>query len=169
MGLTPRGEKYNEIGVQIKKSGIFPRLINCYTVLGAKTDFSPFYFDSNINKISTISKFSYLNEPIIRLHDIIEFKEKNPIREGYQDDIWDFLLLFIGSSLSRYKPFMWQEIVSGQKGDELIIFKRAFERYPTIMERILKILHKLSNGESPIGSLFEYDILHENNMYFKNY
>lgn len=167
-GLTLRGEKYGDIGIQIKKTGIFPRLINCYAVLGAHSVFSPFYFDSNLTIKPNTNNFSYLTEPVVRLSDIIEFKEKNPVRHGHLDDLWDFLLLFIGSNLSRYKPFLWHEIVNGQKGDEVVFFNRAFERYPLVMERILQILHRLSDGESPIGPLFEYDILHKNNIYFKN-
>ena len=72
-------------------------------------------------------------------------------------DQFDFLFLFLASSLSRYKPDLWHTIVNGAKGDQISYFKQSFSRFEKLWDRLLDTLYSLHHGNLP-RSLRQMDI-----------
>jgi len=129
-----------KIKVQIKNSGFFQRIIDCYSICKSKTQFAALEYDSTTNDFKeTNLKHSFKNEPILTLDEIISLRENlGDQQDGYLYDLIDFVLLFLASSLSRYRPYLWNEISRGEKGTHYIWFQQCFERFDLLKFRLLK-------------------------------
>lgn len=143
----------NEIGdikVQILSSGFFSRIVDCYCLCKCTPQFSPLKYDSNTNGfVLTDYKYSLIKQPTISLNKLIKIRENlGQQQDGYLYDLVDFILLFIGSSLARYRPSFWTEIIRGEKGTHLAWFNQCFDRFDIFRYRILQSIvdiHKTGN------------------------
>jgi hypothetical protein len=112
----------DEIKVDITNSGFFARLMDAYTLLQAETDFSPIVFDSKLQQFKKSDHaYSILNKPRLSLGELLLKREEMGLfSKGNNFDIFDFVILFIASSLARYRPYYWNEIVEGKKGTQMV-------------------------------------------------
>lgn len=138
----------NDFSVEIKKSGIFPRVIDTFYFLDQSSLFSADDDDGieyrlNIDGETVseiIEKMKYSECPEIRLTHLISVYEKlgkivgsvsksNPILVGY-------VILFIMSSISRYRAEDWFKI----REDRNLKSKFEFLQYDFLYNRIPEIL-----------------------------
>jgi len=157
-GLSMNGSTYDNIGIKIKKSGFFQRIINTYTILGSSWIFSPCQRTSS-NGIEVLDgDYTFTKEPTISLKKLIQIKNNSkPNPDGYVFDQLDFLFLFLASSLARYKPDMWHSIVSGEHGGEIAYFKQTFTRFESLWNRLIHTLYSLYHGIDR-APLYAFDI-----------
>lgn len=148
-GLDLSGDTYENIGIEIKKSGFFQRVINTYAILGCTGAFSPFQRTRD-NKFEKLDKeLDFTKTPTISLRKLIEIKNASkPDSPGFIFDQIDFLFLFLASSLAKYKPDLWHSIVNGEFGDEIIYFKQAFNRFETLSSRLIDALFSFYQGQN---------------------
>ena len=64
-------------------------------------------------------------------------------KSGYIFDQFDFLFLFLASSLARYKPDMWHSIVGGEHGNEIAYFNQSFDRFDKLSARLIHVLFSI--------------------------
>ena len=143
-------ENIDEIEVVFNSTGFFSRILDTYSLCKARTHLSILELDSSSNGFKpTSSKYSILKQPSIPLLDIIQLREQLGEQEdGYFYDIIDFVLLFFASSLARYRPYLWIELMRGEVGKQYIWFNQCFERFDIFRYRLLKSLidiHKTGN------------------------
>jgi len=124
-------EDVDKIKVTLKPSGFFSRILDAYTLCKSKTHFSIFEFDISSNgfKISD-SPYSTIKQPTILLSDLIRLREDlGENADGYLYDVIDFILLFFASSMARYRPNLWIELMRGEKGTQYVWLNQCFERF----------------------------------------
>lgn len=155
-GMELIGDTCENIAVEIKKTGLFQRVINTYAIMGYSSHFSPYKLTRGNEFEKLEGDFDFTNTPLINLGRLIEFKNSNNSDSpGYISDQIDFLLLFIAASLARYKPDIWHSIVNGEFGDEIIYFKQTFNRFEKLSVRLTETLFSLYHGtkDSPLLGL----------------
>ena len=139
------------IKVRIDKHGMFSRILDVYFLLGHDTHFSPFKHktleDGKIEFEVNTHVLSIINEPSLTIKELIELRSSQvqSMSNGHIVDMIDFVLLFFASSLSRYRPNHWQEIVTGLGGKEFPWFNLAFDRFELLHKRLAKTLIDLSS------------------------
>ena len=146
-GLSMSGNTYDNIGINIEKSGFFQRMINAYTILGAPWIFSPCKRTSSNGIEELDGENAFTKEPTISLKKLIEIKNNSkPNPDGYILDQIDFIFLFLASSLARYKPDIWHAIVNGEHGGEIAYFKQSFTRFESLWTRLIHTLYSIYHG-----------------------
>jgi hypothetical protein len=121
--------------IQILTKGLFKRVIDTWVLLGNCIAFSkwiPYYDDKIIFKEN--DHYLLKNSNTITLKELIDFnprefekkmyssfKEKflqspigsSPIMQA-NNNLKNYLILFIASSIARYRPLMWESILIGE-------------------------------------------------------
>lgn len=157
-GLSMIGTDLDDIGIEFQKSGFFQRIVNSYSILNAPGIFSSLKINGQggVDEIGT--QYSITKTPTITLSELIELKDNSkPGPDGYILDQFDFLFLFLASSLARYKPDLWHLIVNGENGNQIAYFKQSFSRFEKLWDRLLHTLYSLYHGSAPYA-LHEMDI-----------
>jgi len=160
MTISTWSNDFDEIELQFSNSGFFSRLVDCYSICKAYTSFSPIIWNTSTNEYeANTHQFSLKNNLKIKLKDLIEHRKnlgKN--LESYYYDLIDFVLLFAGSSLSRYRSSLWTQISRGEKGTQVIWFNECFSRYDNLHSRVLNTILDICENGSPQGcSLHKLD------------
>jgi len=155
------------ITVKLRNVGLFSRMVDCYSICKATTPFSSlkYNFSSN-NYEETGNEFSLIKEPKLTISDIISLREKlGQQADGYFYDLLDFILLFFGSSLARYRPYLWDDIIRGEKNTYYIWFEQCFERFELFRFRLLQSLIDMNKTGSLTGCiLHEIDLIANQKM-----
>lgn len=151
----------NELGsctIKLRNYGLFSRIIDCYSICKTTTHFSSLEYKSSSNNYQKRDgEFSLIKEPTLTLDDIISIRKKlGRQSDGYLYDIIDFILLFFGSSLARYRPYLWEEILRGEKNTYYIWFDQCFERFELFSDRLLQTIIDMNKTGSLTGC-----VLHE--------
>lgn len=159
----------NNVAVQIKKNGMFSRIIDCYSMLKADSVFSSLTFNHKTKDFDkNNSEYSIQKEPTLTLEQVLSMRQKiDRFSKGYTFDPIEFLLLFIASSLARYKPYFWNEIVRGEKDTKLIWFNQCFKRFDKLWLRLVNsLIHGSTSGYSLFYQISMYD--YEQDAHIKN-
>jgi hypothetical protein len=151
---------YHNVKVRIRKSGFFPRIIDCYSLLDADTGFAIASYnrkpDGTYAFVRSTNSNGFSEESALSLAQLTQRRQEIANRNGHHIDVIDYLLIFIASSLARYKPFLWDKVVKGEHGTELVVFKKAFDRFELLHTRLVKALLQLGWGVSP-EALTDFD------------
>jgi hypothetical protein len=145
-GLTTNlTDNINENNIEIRKNGFFHRIIDVYHLLNGDTPFSPIVYDeAGIKSTVNDSKYSVVKFPKIRLDEIIEMKQSlNKTSNENEHDVLDFLLLFIASSMARYRPSLWRKIVEAEDEIHIIWFNQCFERFDYLHSRLIAVIYDM--------------------------
>lgn len=149
------GESWKATKVKISKRGLFPRIIDCYTMLDVRNQFSPVSYDKSTNSFKQIgTHYGAWSEPVLDIESLIKQRQDlGSYSSGKYYDIIDFIMLFFGSSLARYRPYYWHKVVQGSEGTEYIWFQKCFDRFELLRFRLVKTLLRISQGYEPTGPL----------------
>jgi len=138
--ISKWSDDIENIEIQFLKQGIFQRLIDTWTLLGASSAFSPFLPISDDNKIDFIPNKYYLlkNSNYLSLNQLLSFNSGDFERTLYSelkeklincpflinsislptDSLKSYLIIFIASSLARYRPILWNSVLTGKKPEQ---------------------------------------------------
>jgi len=157
---------YKDIKVRIRKYGFFPRIIDCYSIFEANTGFAIAHYsrkdDNTYAFVKSTNDNAFSQESALSLTQLTQRREEiGTNRNGFVYDVIDYLLIFIASSLARYKPFLWDKVVKGEQGTELVMFNKAFDRFELLHTRLVNALLQLAMGLNP-EALIEFDFQSKN-------
>lgn len=149
-GITPSfGESLKDMKIMIKRDGLFQRLIDTWTILGAPLVFSRKWPIIENKEIVFVKGDTYLpdqkNE--ILVEQLLEFdssrfeREVNSKRYAQlvqcpflsnsvqlpNSFIQDYLTVFAVSSIARYRPVLWHQILRGETEGESRFCLRSSE------------------------------------------
>jgi len=139
----------DDIEVSFSDSGFFSRIVDCYTICGCESSFSSIEYNKTSQSFTGRQHaFSLRNNPTIKVKDLIQHRlNLGSTSSGFQCDVIDFVLLFVCSSLARYRPYMWIELTRGEKGTQFIWFNQCFSRFDILMKRLKDtIIHFKNHG-----------------------
>jgi len=146
VGISNWCENVGEIQIQFLKQedvntkGIFQRLIDTWTLLGASTAFSSFLPVFEGREIGLIpNSYNLLkNSNSLKLKDLIDFNSLN-FEQSLNSDLGkklivcpflanstslptdilrSYLIIFTASSLARYRPVLWNSVVLGERPEQ---------------------------------------------------
>lgn len=88
--------------------------------------------------ITEIRRFNYR-----QVHDAV--RSRHGIHKGESRPqtalLMDCLVLFMASSCARYRPALWESIMSGQVDDSCVLFDQVFERWTNFgFDRLLEVM-----------------------------
>lgn len=135
--ISKWGNNIMDIEIEFLKQGIFQRLIDTWTLLGACLAISPFSPILEEEKIEFIpnERFLLRNSGNISLNDLLTFNSEDFEQEIKSDlhgklinrsflqsapnnSIKDYLIVFIASNLARYRPYLWNSVLIGETPEE---------------------------------------------------
>ena len=165
--------------IKFLKNGLFKRIIDTWTILGASLAFSPFVPILKDNEIDFIKNDMYLlkdsNE--LSLKELMLFKpeifEKETISKRQKDLIVcpfitnpisrpnqflkSYLLLFVASSIARYRPTLWHSILRGDgavknaffidSSDGIVDFAVGKHKGLNLVTQVAKIFRNIETGK----------------------
>lgn len=141
-------ENIEDIKIRFRKEkeemtrGLFQRLIDTWTLLGASLAFSPFLpvFEGNeikfeSNKLYLLSKPNYLSLKQLLTFDPVEDFERKYWKVYGREKLLQntslsnsmnlptnilksYLIIFVASSLARYRPLLWTSVRVGENSDQ---------------------------------------------------
>ena len=151
-GITVTKMQRDEINLEFhpfKRKGFFQRILDVLTVLGYPLAFARWmpvvdkndnviFVENNISSISNVKKMN--------LRDILTFNADNYIRNIkararvkpdtdpqdltlMNECIKNFIMLFTASTISRYKPHFWTEILEGEGEYESMLLTQVRNAY----------------------------------------
>jgi hypothetical protein len=168
-------ENVEDISVGIKKRGIFPRLLDFFTIVGVPlgyADIIPKRDEDNIvfvendsliqgdNSMVTLPDILNFDSPEVYRNLKIQDEEKitptfftiqgvKPISDTINNILNSFLLTFLASCIARYRPAMWQSILPGDNR-----FHRDF------MTKYNEAIYNYTIGEAGFGLMSQaYDMI----------
>jgi len=150
----------DDVEVQFSDSGFFSRLVDCYSICGCNSVFSPLELDFSTQQfVERTHSLSLKNKPTVKVSDLINIRKNlGSNSAGFHSDILDFVLLFVCSSLARYRPFMWIELTRGEKGIQSIWFNQCFSRFDLLKKRLKDtIIHFKEHGTPVNCCLYSMD------------
>ncbi len=160
-------ENVDDIKIEIRNYGFFPRILDCYSICNASTHFSSIVYNERTKRFrDPKSPYPFHKEPKLKLKDVIKLRESlgNDL-QGYYYDIIDFILLFFASSMARYRPYQWSEIARGETSTEYIWFNQCFNRFELLKHRILNSLVDIcSTGDVGSCQLHKLDLQTKKDM-----
>jgi len=165
--ITKWDQDVEKIQIQLSTNGFFPRIIDTYSLCRVDTPFSFLQFDPPTNGFKEInSTYSIINQPSLTLNDLILLRDQLGTQlDSYLYDIIDFLLLFFASSLARYRPHLWVELLRGEKDTHYAWFNQCFERFDLFKFRLLKSLIDIHKTGSMVGcQLHKIDVATKQEM-----
>jgi hypothetical protein len=150
--------------VTIRDNGAFPRLVTTLFLLtGMPTSFNKLVAYSKpptahtgsgevLEKFGSTETSTSLHQ--LTLRDLAEFDvlaQNEAVKKtfglhkgsGVSETAFliDAMLVFVGSSLARYKPKQWRGILDGKENDARLVFDDAFERFSKFgFDRVLATL-----------------------------
>jgi len=137
--ISKWSEYIHDMKIQILTKGLFQRFIDTWTLLGNCIAFSkwiPYYDDKIIFKEN--DHYLLKNSKTMTLKELIDFnprefekkmynsfKEKflqspigsSPIMQA-NNNLKNYLILFIASSIARYRPLIWESILIGETSEQ---------------------------------------------------
>jgi hypothetical protein len=126
----------------IEKRGFFSRTVDTYSILGTNSVFSALkfrqvpYLDS-IDYYENTHKFALKKTVELSLGDLIN----TPPEDKISSDLRTVLLLYIGSAFSRYRPYLWNRIISGIDNDIILHINRSYANYNFIFRKLIIALN----------------------------
>lgn len=130
------GNSLDQTGVKVQTKGQFIRLVDSYVLLDIDHYLSQFDAEGGSQGPG--------------LPQVIMLKDFEKIRLENQNlairDKLDYLLLFLSSSVARYRPKLWSEILRAEKYDVLPEFAGAFERFGKYLERVVCTIFQISQS-----------------------
>jgi hypothetical protein len=128
-----------DIGVVIRESGQFVRLIDAVCLLKADTPFQQLKIDLTPKPSPVTAKY--------KLRDLFKLRTK---LHGYTTwDLADYLVMYAASNLARYRPQLWDEILRAETNELYSNFARVFQRHDRFMARLVCTVHQISLTGSP--------------------
>jgi hypothetical protein len=164
-------DNVGEIKIQFLKDGLFQRLVDAWTCMGASLAFSaylPIFEEGKVefqsNQIYVLQESNCLN-----LAQLLNF---DPVKD-YENVFWNtfgrekllqnpsfsnsmsvptrilknYLILFAASSIARYRPILWSSILSGETEDKTafaLAYRNALLMYAHFDINSLSFLHQFS-------------------------
>jgi len=138
---TVLSDNIEDTKIQIlKDGGLFQRLIDAWTLIGVSLAFSPFSPMFQSNKLNFVPNDRYLlsqsNE--LSLRQLLTFNPTDFEKALYSDrreelldcpflinaihlptrTLKSYLLLFVASSIARYRPILWHSILTGETREQ---------------------------------------------------
>lgn len=130
-------DNIEEIKIQfLKQGGLFQRLIDTWTLLGTSLAFSPFLPIFQNDEIRFIPNPYYLlnNSSYLSVKQLLAFNSGDYERALHSDlrkklincpvlqnsisaptdDLKNYLITFVASSLARYRPILWNSVLTGK-------------------------------------------------------
>jgi len=167
-GITVSMMERNEIKLEFhpfKKRGFFQRVLDTLTILGYPSAFARWIpiVEKNSNLIfveNTLSPFANIKR--MDLKDIITFDERNYLEKLYAQElaiknihkyelmekyVRRFLVLFTASTITRYRPQVWSDILAGEGEYESSILtevRGAYDTYLDFVNHIHYVLESIS-------------------------
>jgi hypothetical protein len=129
--------------LKILNRGLFARIIESYSILGMKNDFEVISYDSSSNsyQASESSRYPISTEPSLTLEELTNIRgSMRPNRMMHEFDLMDYLIIFVCSSLARYRPYLWHIILEGRKGSHFAVIEQCFHRFTRFQDRIERAL-----------------------------
>jgi hypothetical protein len=149
-GITVKlSDELRDITIQISNHGIFGRLVDTLTIMGIPLAFSrvwPTVEKERVKFVPNVEPISGQNGQI-SLEQLLEFdswnfyKKINDTRRGqlisgpylrtsaflFNRFVQDYLVLFVASSIARYRPTLWHSIIVGRSREESDFALRSSE------------------------------------------
>ena len=176
--LVKLDDELSEIRVQILKSGLFQRLIDTWTVIGASLAFSRFLPVVKGQKVEFIPNEEYLPgesdelspEQLLRFKPVEYEKSLHEIQKGTllscpfiansislpNEFFRSYLLLFLASSIARYRPVLWKTVLSGEgrlesdlaidSSEALLHYTLGRHRGLGLVDQVTRILRAIEKG-----------------------
>jgi len=148
---TGKNQSINSIKIELHDKGFFHRLVDTFTILGhalAYSSWLPIHQKDRQVVFVKNSLESRIKTRKIGLPSLIEWNSKDfsiefPSKfpeEGvhsaqFDGLLTDFLLLFTASTIARYRPQLWGEILDGNDEDAAKFNKRIKRVYDMISVR----------------------------------
>ena len=166
-GITVTKMERNEINLDFhpfRKKGFFQRVLDTLTILGYPLAFARWIpilkeKDTLVFMENTISPFADIKR--INLKDILTFNQHDYIREfmakfeskhprthelaNMNECVRSFITLFTASTITRYKPQVWSEILEGEREYEsmsLTQVRDSYENYVYFVTQMHEVLKK---------------------------
>lgn len=151
----------NGISVRVSPHGAFARirdLLSLSTKIGWQSVFSRLSYDSTTGELaSNTAPFASIDEvATIPLKQLVEFDyETYPDKFdiGTSEFLFDLAVLFIASSMARYRPTIWRLVSAGVGGllpDILACLRRA-NQYPPLFYWLMESHGILSRDRRRLG------------------
>lgn len=150
-GISVTKMKSNEINLEFhpfNKRGFFQRILDVLTVLGYPLAFARWipivekngnltFEKNNISRIANAKRINLKDIVTFNSHDYIKnirakFKLKPETRAYFSsmnECIKGFIVLLTASTISRYKPHVWTEILEGEEEYESMLLKQVRRAY----------------------------------------
>lgn len=171
------GDNLEDIKIQMLKAGLFQRLIDTWTLIGVSLAFSPYLPMYQGNKLNFVPNNRYLlnqsNE--LSLEGLLTFNFTDFEKALYSDrrkellncpflinsiylpnsTLKSYLVLFVASSLARYRPILWHSILTGetpQQSNLALHSARALLRYTVGDVATTGLLYQIARLFSDIRS-----------------
>lgn len=132
--------------VEFRERGFFRRLVHTFVVLGHPTAFGQWVPLGSPHGLMFAENGVRSRIPIgrLKLVNIMDFSSREFARDFSEmypnsyygshvdDHLTDYLLTYVASSIARYRPKIWQDILAGRGRNEArfrLLVERAHERY----------------------------------------
>lgn len=171
---TLLSDELEECKIIITKNGLFKRLLDVFTLYCLTTSFSGLYWKYNKGLELVSNQNLYQNDKgIISLPDLLKFEPNMEYKKIVDPDevlmnkfsfpwsywnqaVWAYLIIFLSSSIARYRPALWASILEGNsklKRDYLEKYKHSINLYTLGPEHrsdtgFIKLISNLMNNLS---------------------
>jgi len=173
-------DELSEIKIRISRSGLFQRLVDTWTIIGASLAFSRFLPIVKNHTVEFIPNEGYLPGESDELspEKLMRFKPEEYEKSLYATHRKDllscssfmansvslpntcfrsYLLLFIASSIARYRPVLWKTILSGRgelessfaldSSEALLNYTLGRHRGQGLIDQVTRILKTIEEGQ----------------------
>lgn len=146
------------LNINVRKSGSFIRLLDVYSLLGAKSDYSRFLWDeikSTFTESPSVRRYPFTKT----LQDMCEdFTAIHRMPESATQkatlDHAAYILLFAASHLARYRPEIWKKIVEGEgKDTSMFTYRRVMAMTKEFYDKVTGSVILATRGVSPKATL----------------
>jgi len=175
--ISKWGDGIMDIEVRISKQGLFQRLIDTWTILGACLAFSRFLPSFKGNEIEFIPNRHSISSTSqsLSLEQLLAFNSDDFEREVNSDlgekrikclflsdsnhtptiDLRDYIIIFVASNIARYRPYIWNSILLGttlEQSNFHMHFTRALVRATTsLLRNVSNLFQEIRNGKFKLG------------------
>lgn len=172
-------DNIEDIQVTVSKNGLFSRLIDSWTCLGASLAFSQFlpilkdgrftFKENELYFLKSSNSFRLID--LLRFNPVEDFERKYWNTYGRDELIQNvsfsnsmnmptgilrsYLILFVASSLARYRPILWSSILAGESEGKAVFalaYRDALLKYTQFGVNSFSLLNQ--------SSRFVQDIMH---------
>ena len=149
--------------VTVDSDGVFARLAECYAILGYDSDtymeasFSPIIWHADTEQfVRNEANSSPVIGGKITLQGLLGMRIsiwKNWNHPRWMLDLIDYAVMFICSSLARYRPYNWHRITEGKSYTLINDIDKVYARFPIVKAELENVLLAPLVYESPMQRL----------------